>query len=351
MGRGSVTLEISTSVHHDVGNNSLSVSGRTATWHGIQLSLARMVTAGNTYDFNVYVKQDTGSEQTCDLGVQYIDASGQTKYDSLVGYGRACASGEWTQLRGFFQVPETADEIAMYIQCSTSETAEFFVDDLSISGIPATLHEFAPDEELYRQMVKGSIVSTGNNARIKAAIQRAREGQEVSLAYIGGSITEGGGYQPNSACYAEVSATAFAEKYGVNAGKNVHFINAGMSGTPSDIGIIRYKRDVIDRLPKGSSHPDILFIEFAVNDSGCETKGGAYEGLIRRALKSGSAVVLVFSVFNNLNRVEEMNYRKYGTTYDLPMVSTADAIKDVYQEPGFYEWFYNDTLHPNAYVR
>ncbi len=348
MGRGGVTLEVSTSVHHDVGNNSLSVKGRTDTWHGIQLSLAKYVISGNTYDFKAYVKQDTGSEQTFDLGVQYKDAGGETKYNSVVGYGKACASGEWTELAGSFQVPENASEIALYLQCSSSGTADFFVDDLSITGIPAENNEFKPNEELYNNMVKGGVFSTGNNARIKAALQKAREGKDVSLAYIGGSITEGGGYNPNSACYAEVSATAFAKKYGVNEGKNVHFINAGMSGTSSDIGIIRYRRDVVGRLPEGSSHPDILFIEFAVNDSGCETKGGAYEGLIRQALKSGSAVVLVFSVFNNLNRVEEMNYRKYGVKYDLPMISTGDAIKDVYQQSGFYDWFYNDTLHPNA---
>lgn len=347
MGRGA-EIEVSTSVHHDVGNNSLSVSGRTDSWHGIQLPLAKYLISGNTYDFKAYVKQDSGSEQTCDMGIQYKDAGAEVHYDSVVGYGKACASGEWTELSGSFTVPETADEIALYIQCSTSKTADFYVDDLSISGIPKEINEFKPNEELYGQMVKGGVFSTGNNARIKTALQKARAGEDVSLAYIGGSITEGGGYNPNSACYAEVSATAFAEKYGKNGGGNVHFINAGMSGTSSDIGIIRYRRDVVGRLPEGSDHPDILFIEFAVNDSGCETRGGAYEGLIRQALKSGSAVVLVFSVFNNLNRVEEMNYRKYGTNYDLPMISTADAIKDVYQSDGFYDWFYNDTLHPNA---
>lgn len=345
MGRGA-EIEVSTSVHHDVGNNSLSVKNRTATWHGIQLPLAKYVISGNTYDFKVYVKQDSGSEQTIDMGIQYKDANNSDQYPSV--NSSSCVSGEWTELSGSFQVPETAKEIALFLQCSSSETADFYVDDLSISGIPAESNEFKPSEELYSNMVKGGVFSTGNNARIKAALQKAREGKDVSLAYIGGSITEGGGYNPNSACYAEVSATAFAKKYGVNEGKNVHFINAGMSGTSSDIGIIRYRRDVVGRLPEGSSHPDILFIEFAVNDSGCETKGGAYEGLIRQALKSGSAVVLVFSVFNNLNRVEEMNYRKYGTKYDLPMISTADAIKDVYQSPGFYDWFYNDTLHPNA---
>lgn len=345
MARGA-TIEVSTSVHHDVGNNSLSVKERSATWHGIQLPLGKYVVSGNTYDFKVYVKQDSGSQQTIDLGIQYKGADDKTQYPSVDSSG--CVSGEWTELSGSFTVPETANEIALFIQCSSSETAEFFVDDLSISGIPQEIKVFKPDEETYNTMVKKGVLSTGNNARIKAALQKARDGKDVSLAYIGGSITEGGGYNPNSACYAEVSATAFAKTYGVDEGKNVHFINAGMSGTSSDIGIIRYKRDVVGRLPEGSSHPDILFIEFAVNDSGCETGGGAYEGLIRQALKSGSAVVLVFSVFNNLNRVEEMKYRKYGEKYGLPMISTADAIENVYQREGFYDWFYNDSLHPNA---
>lgn len=345
MGRGA-KVEVSTSVHHDVGNNSLAVKERSATWHGIQLPLVKYVVSGNTYDFIVYVKQDSGSEQKIDLGIQYKNASNETQYPTVDASN--CASGEWTELSGSFTVPEVADEISLFIQCSSSETAEFYVDDLSISGIPKEINEFKPNEELYKQMVEKGVFSTGNNARIKAALQKARDGKDVSLAYIGGSITEGGGYNPNSACYAEVSATAFARKYGKDGGGNVHFINAGMSGTSSDIGIIRYGRDVIKRLPKGSAHPDILFVEFAVNDAGCETRGGAYEGLIRQALKSGSAVVLVFSVFNNLNRVEEMNYRKYGTKYDLPMISTGNAIENVYDSDGFYDWFYNDTLHPNA---
>lgn len=347
-GRGTgVKLEVSTSIHHDVGNNSLFVSGRTDKWEGIQLPLSEIVASGKEYDFKVYVMQNTGSEQKIDMSIQYKDADGNDQYPSLVGYGKMCASGQWTELSGSFTVPQVAGGISLYLQCPESKTMDFYVDDLSISGVSAG-QAFQPDEELYSSMVKGSIYSTGNNARIKAALQKARAGKDVSLAYIGGSITEGGGYKPNSACYAEVSATAFAKKYGKDRGENVHFINAGMSGTSSDIGIIRYKRDVAGRLPEGSSYPDILFVEFAVNDSGCETGGGAYEGLIRQALKSGSAVVLVFSVFNNLNRVEEMNYRKYGAKYDLPMISTGDAIQNVYQQPGFYKWFYNDSLHPNA---
>ena len=345
MGRGAAKLEVSTSVHHDVGNNSLSVTGRTDTWHGIQLPLEEYLILGNTYDFKVFVKQDTGLEQTIEMGIHYKDASDADQWRTVKS--SACANGVWTELSNSYEVPNDAKGIELFLQCA-DKTADFYVDDLSISGIPKEIKVFNPNDETYKNMVEGGVFSTGNNARIKKVLEKARAGEDVSLAYIGGSITEGGGYNPNSACYAEVSATAFAKKYGKDDGQNVHFINAGMSGTSSDIGVIRYNRDVLGRLPQGSSHPDILFVEFAVNDSGCETGGGAYEGLIRQALKSGSAVVLVFSVFNNLNRVEEMNYRKYGAAYDLPMISTADAIKDVYQEDGFYKWFYNDTLHPNA---
>lgn len=215
-------------------------------------------------------------------------------------------------------------------------------------GVTPGPTNYTVSDETYQKMVTDSLYSTGNNARLKAVIEKARAGEDVTLAYIGGSITEGALAKPNSNCYAEVSAKAFGKKYGKNDGEKVHFINAGMSGTPSDLGVVRYNRDVINRLPVGD-HPDILFIEFAVNDYGCETKGGGYEGLIRQALKSGSAVVLIFSVFkgNAGGRVCEMEYRPFGACYDLPMISMGDSIMSYFKESGFYKWYFGDDLHPN----
>lgn len=206
-----------------------------------------------------------------------------------------------------------------------------------------------PDEDpAYKQMRENSVLSTGNNARIKKAIAKARAGEEVNIGYIGGSITEGAAADPNENCYASLSAKAFGERYGVNGGENVHYVNAGMSGTPSSLGIVRYERDVVDKLGKT---PDILFIEFAVNDYGECTNGGAYEGLIRRGLQSDAAVVLIFSIFkqNKLdsNRVMESAYIPYGEHYDLPMVSMGDAVKERLSEDGFHDWYYaSDGMHP-----
>lgn len=71
-------------------------------------------------------------------------------------------------------------------------------------------------------------------------------------------------------------------------------IKAGVGGTPSELGMIRFDRDVL----RGEEQPDLVVIEFAVNDEGDETKGDCYESLVRKVLNLPwkPAVVLLFSV-------------------------------------------------------
>lgn len=350
-GRGG-SVEVSNSENHTEGGmNSLLVTGRSASWHGATLPIAKYVEVGETYQFSAWAKQDSGQTQKIALKLQYTDAGGTTQYKSVIDGvedGVECASGQWMELKGEYKIPENGGDIQLYLEAPDSETIDFLVDDVVIIGKPTENKGFQVTDEVYQEMTKKSVYSTGNNARIKSVIQKARDGEDVTLAYIGGSITEGALASPNSNCYAEVSAKAFGKAYGKNDGENVHFINAGMSGTPSDIGVVRYNRDVISRLSSGD-HPDILFIEFAVNDYGCATGGKAYEGLIRQALKSGSAVVLIFSVFKQASggRVCENYYRPYGEYYDIPMVSMGDAIMSHFSESGFYDWYFGDNLHPN----
>lgn len=52
-------------------------------------------------------------------------------------------------------------------------------------------------------------------------------------------------------------------------------IKAGVGGTPSELGMIRFDRDVL----RGEEQPDLVVIEFAVNDEGDETKGTAMKAL------------------------------------------------------------------------
>lgn len=70
------------------------------------------------------------------------------------------------------------------------------------------------------------------------------------------------------------------------------FIKAGVGGTPSELGMIRFDRDVL----RDGQQPDIVVIEFAVNDEGDETEGDCYESLVRKVLNLPwkPAVILLF---------------------------------------------------------
>lgn len=199
----------------------------------------------------------------------------------------------------------------------------------------------------YQKMIQNSLIQCGNINRLGKAIARAKRGEDITVAYIGGSITQGAGATPiNTECYAYKSFCLFRDMTG--AKENLHFVKAGVGGTPSELGMIRFDRDV----RHGEQDPDVVIVEFAVNDEGDETKGDCYESLVRKILKlkSKPAVILLFSVF-----ADDYNLQKrlmpVGYQYDLPMVSVKNAVT-----PQFYDkdkrvvtknQFFYDMFHPS----
>ena len=177
----------------------------------------------------------------------------------------------------------------------------------------------------YKKMISASLMQVGNNARLKTVIEKAKRGEDVTIAYIGGSITQGTGAKPiHTECYAAQSFKKFKALFGKEGVENVHFVKAGVGGTCSELGMIRYERDVLE---DGKNTPDLVVIEFAVNDEGDETKGISFESLVLKCLKAENkpAVVLLFSVFaNDLNLQERL--APIGEHYSLPMVSVRNAL-------------------------
>lgn len=211
----------------------------------------------------------------------------------------------------------------------------------------------------YGKMLNDSFISAGNSERMQKVINKSRSGADVTLAYLGGSITEGCAATDvlvNSDCYAETSYNAFKMKYGYGDGSNVHFINAGMSGTPSSLGVIRYQNDILNEMEYMGygKYPDILFVEFVVNDSGECTNGEAMESIIRQALEQGTAVFLVFAHTVNFDTGKQDYYIPLGELYDLPMVSVKNSISDYIDSADtkgcdVSKWFFwHDTLHPDV---
>ncbi|MCH5274083.1 MAG: SGNH/GDSL hydrolase family protein [Lachnospiraceae bacterium] len=205
-----------------------------------------------------------------------------------------------------------------------------------------------PDVDWYEEMLKSSLTTTGNNARLKKVIEKARSGETVNIAAIGGSVTEGAGAQTMLGGYAYQFADAFAETYGTDKGSNINFVNAGLGGTPSSLGVIRYHRDVIEEL---GAEPDLLILEFSVNDYGEVTSGRAYESLIYDVLSqdNDAAVILVFAVFKSKWNMQG-DYIPVGKYYDLPMVSIRDAISVPYLQGNLNDKkFFSDEYHPTTY--
>ena len=177
--------------------------------------------------------------------------------------------------------------------------------------------------EAYKSMIQKSLMQTGNAARLRRVLDKAAAGEDVTLGFIGGSITQGAGAIPiNEKCYARVFYEDFVKRY--MKGGECTFVKGGVGGTPSELGMIRFERDI---LRDGTRKPDLIVIEFAVNDSDDETKGVCYESLVRKALSLPwkPAVVLLFAVFSNDWNLQD-RLAPVGKNYDLPMVSVLDAV-------------------------
>ncbi|HKL98653.1 MAG TPA: SGNH/GDSL hydrolase family protein [Mobilitalea sp.] len=230
-------------------------------------------------------------------------------------------------------------------------TVKFYLNDGY--EVPEIIKETPVDfaSEGYKKMISKSLLSLGNNLRLKSAIEKAKRGEDTTIAYIGGSITQGAGAKPiHTDCYAYKSFLKFVELFGKDGGENIHFVKAGVGGTPSELGMIRYDRDI---LKDGAIEPDIVIVEFAVNDDGDETKGACFESLCKKILSAANnpAVIILFSVFIDDYNLQD-RLAPIGYHYNLPMVSVKDAVVEQFgltKEKGNIisrrQYFY-DVYHP-----
>ncbi len=102
----------------------------------------------------------------------------------------------------------------------------------------------------------------------------------LNVVFLGGSITEHDGYR-NHIC------DWLSEQFGEN---RFNFINSGYGGTGSEFGKNRFWYDV------ASYDPDLIFVEFAVNDSSqpAKTVMQNMESIVRQALNYNSTTQIVF---------------------------------------------------------
>jgi lysophospholipase L1-like esterase len=186
------------------------------------------------------------------------------------------------------------------------------------------------------------LVSPGDTARLAAVMAKARRGEEICVAAIGGSITAGGlqTKDPKNRYVARVAAwftQAFPQA-------KVRYVNAGIGGTNSLYGAMRIQRDVL------SKQPDLVIVEYAVNDNHpVPMFWASYEGVLRQILRAPQqhAVVQLFFMQRQGQNAQESQHM-LGRHYDLPMVSFRDAWwPELYSGRAQWETMYADVVHPN----
>ena len=111
-------------------------------------------------------------------------------------------------------------------------------------------------------------------------LTKLQAGREVQIACLGGSITAQAGWRPKILAW-------FAEQF---PQAKVGEINAAIGGTGSDLGVFRLEHDVLDH------KPDLLFVEFAVNDAGAppEQIYRCMEGIVRQTLRNDPTTDICF---------------------------------------------------------
>ena len=200
------------------------------------------------------------------------------------------------------------------------------------------------EEEIYDLMVERSLITTGDETRMANVLDRAAKGEEITVAYIGGSITEG--YHDNLTLaedekWAKMTNNWLSEQY---PDATFNYVNAGLSGTPSILGNMRLERDVL------ASEPDIVFVEFAVNDGNATAYHNAYESMVRTLLTQDKdiAVVLLFTIVESGHTCQEY-MTKIGENYNLPMISLPNSLWVEMQE-GRMTWddYSGDQSHPHV---
>lgn len=197
----------------------------------------------------------------------------------------------------------------------------------------------------YQQMLEASVLSTGSNKRLEKVLEQMRKGESVSVAFIGGSVTEGALAETYEESYADSFMAKLHEAY---PEAELTYVNAGLSGTGSSLGVMRYERDVVEA---AGCQPDIVFLEFAINDYQEPTEGRAYESMIRTILEADNApaVILLFSVSRSEWNMQDI-YIPMGKHYGLPMASIREAVKKPLGDGTLTkEEFFADEYHPTSY--
>ena len=177
--------------------------------------------------------------------------------------------------------------------------------------------------------------------RLKNLMKRAANGESLVIGFLGGSITQGSLSSTPKNCYAYLVYEWWKKSF-PNAAFS--FVNGGIGGTTSHYGGARAWKGVL------CYRPDIVTVDFSVNDDANEFFEETYEGTLRRLLAAPSApaVVVLNNVFYDTGKNAQDYHNRIADHYGIPHVSIKDTVyPDVESGKIVRADITPDNLHPN----
>jgi lysophospholipase L1-like esterase len=162
---------------------------------------------------------------------------------------------------------------------------------------------------------------------LKNVFSKLKAGQDVRIAYFGGSITAANGWRVKTLKW-------FKETYPT---AKVGEIHAAIGGTGSDLGVFRCRQDVLRH------KPDLVFVEFAVNDGGAPPDQiyRCMEGIVRqiRTADPATDICYVYTLHTGMKKDYEDGRCPRSTAaqervadhYGLPSINVAMKIVEMAQ--------------------
>lgn len=196
--------------------------------------------------------------------------------------------------------------------------------------------------ELTPTMIKDSVLIKGNQVRLASVMKKLANGEEVTVGYLGGSITAGSGAAADT-CYARLTTDWLEEKF---PDAKINYVNAGIGATGSYIGVHRVDAQLL------SQNPDLVFIDFSVNDTNDknELNTKTYDSLLRKiwTASSNPAIITIAMTMEDGTSVQEC-HSAVAAAYDIPMISYHDSILGAIDKD-YIKWtdISNDNIHPNV---
>lgn len=146
---------------------------------------------------------------------------------------------------------------------------------------------------------------------------KLKAGQPVKVAYLGGSITAANGWRVKTLAWmqAQYPQAKLSE------------IHAAIGGTGSDLGVYRVGFDALRH------KPDLLFVEFAVNDGGADPREihRCMEGIVRQTWAADPATDICYVYTLTGNMVDELKGGKFPRA-----ASAMEAVADHYAIPSIH---------------